>query len=91
MTPPPRDTPFSHCASGLHQVEKLQQSLLSVESEVELLRSQLHAVNKEKLSHAQEVTDLQRKLQDAQNQVGTGSSVFQTLRLQDFRCFPVKP
>lgn len=52
-------------------MEKLQQSLLSVESEVELLRSQLHTVNEEKLSHDQEVTDLQRKLQDAQNKVST--------------------
>ncbi|KAM9345492.1 ninein-like protein [Symphorus nematophorus] len=51
------------------KVEKLQQSLLSVESEAELLRSQLHAVNQEKLGHAQEVTELQRKLQDAQNKV----------------------
>lgn len=54
-------------------MEKLQQSLLSVDSEVERLRSQLHTVKEEKLSHAQEVTDLQRKLQDAQNKVSTGT------------------
>ncbi|XP_030296914.1 LOW QUALITY PROTEIN: ninein-like protein [Sparus aurata] len=52
-----------------NKVEKLQQSLLSLESETELLRSQLHAVNQEKLGHAQEVSDLQRKLQVAQNKV----------------------
>uniref|UniRef100_A0A671Y6G4 Ninein-like n=1 Tax=Sparus aurata TaxID=8175 RepID=A0A671Y6G4_SPAAU len=60
---------FPHCDVCLHQVEKLQQSLLSLESETELLRSQLHAVNQEKLGHAQEVSDLQRKLQVAQNKV----------------------
>ncbi|XP_073338292.1 ninein-like protein isoform X2 [Pagrus major] len=52
-----------------NKVEKLQQSLLSLESEAELLRSQLHAVNQEKLGHAQEASDLQRKLQVAQNKV----------------------
>ncbi|XP_023264351.1 ninein-like protein isoform X1 [Seriola lalandi dorsalis] len=52
-----------------NKVENLQQCLLSLESEAELLRSQLHAVSQEKLSHAQEVTDLQRKLQDAHNKV----------------------
>lgn len=50
-------------------MEKLQQSVLSLESEAELLRSQLHAVNQEKLGHAQEVSDLQRKLHDAQDKV----------------------
>ncbi|XP_041802842.1 ninein-like protein isoform X2 [Chelmon rostratus] len=52
-----------------HKVEKLQQSLLSLESEAELLRTQLHAVNQEKLGHAQEVSDLQRELQSAQSKV----------------------
>ncbi|KAM8738035.1 ninein-like protein isoform 4-T4 [Acanthopagrus schlegelii] len=52
-----------------NKVEKLQESLLSLESETELLRSQLHTVNQEKLGHAQEVSDLQRKLQIAQNKV----------------------
>lgn len=51
------------------QVEKLQWSLLSRESEAELLRSQLHAVSQEKLDQVQEVTDLQRKLQVAQSKV----------------------
>lgn len=50
-------------------MEKLQQSVVSLESEAELLRSQLHAVHQEKLVHAQEVSDLQRKLQDAQSKV----------------------
>ncbi|XP_026165109.1 ninein-like protein isoform X2 [Mastacembelus armatus] len=52
-----------------NKVEKLHQSVLFLEAEVELLHSQLNAVNHEKLSHAQEVTELQTKLQDAQNQV----------------------
>ncbi|XP_035029185.2 ninein-like protein isoform X2 [Hippoglossus stenolepis] len=43
-----------------HKVEKLHQSLLTLESEAELLRSQLHA---------QEATDLQRALDDARNKV----------------------
>nr|XP_046257042.1 ninein-like protein isoform X1 [Scatophagus argus] len=51
------------------KVEKLQQSLPSLESEAELLRSHLHAINQEKLGHAQEVTDLQKELQDAQKKV----------------------
>ncbi|XP_034537548.1 ninein-like protein [Notolabrus celidotus] len=52
-----------------NKVEKLQQSLLSVESEAELLRSQLHAINQEKLRHAQEGRELQGKLQEAQRKV----------------------
>lgn len=52
-------------------MEKLQQSVLSLESEAELLRSQLAAVSREKLGHAQEVTELQRKLQDAHDKVRT--------------------
>ncbi|CAB1416018.1 unnamed protein product [Pleuronectes platessa] len=52
-----------------HEVEKLQQSLLTLESEAEPLRSQLHAVSREKLGHAQEVADLQRALDDARNKV----------------------
>ncbi|XP_026045805.1 ninein-like protein isoform X4 [Astatotilapia calliptera] len=51
------------------KVEKLQQSLLSLESEAELLRSQLAAISQEKLSHAQDATELQRKLQEAQSRV----------------------
>ncbi|KAG8000409.1 Ninein-like protein [Nibea albiflora] len=38
-------------------------------AEAELLRSQLHAVNQDKLSHAQEVSDTHRKLHNAQNKV----------------------
>ncbi|XP_071380937.1 ninein-like protein, partial [Centroberyx affinis] len=51
------------------KVEKLQESLLSLDSEAELLRSQLHAVSQEKTGHAQEVAGLQRKLQEAQDKV----------------------
>lgn len=51
------------------QVEKLQQSVLSLEAEAELLRSQLTAVSQEKLGHAQDATELQRKLQEAQSRV----------------------
>ncbi|KAF7652016.1 hypothetical protein LDENG_00102640 [Lucifuga dentata] len=51
------------------KVEKLQESLFSLESEAELLRSQLHAVTQEKVGHAQEVTELQRKFQEAQEKV----------------------
>ncbi|XP_078137737.1 ninein-like protein isoform X3 [Sander vitreus] len=61
------------------KVEKLQQSLLFVESEAELLRSQLHAVGQEKLGHAQEVTSLHRKLQDAQSKVEELESSVRTL------------
>ncbi|XP_042084798.1 ninein-like protein isoform X5 [Haplochromis burtoni] len=51
------------------KVEKLQQSVLSLESEAELLRSQLATISQEKLSHAQDATELQRKLQEAQSRV----------------------
>lgn len=51
------------------KVEKLQQAALSLESEAGLLRSQLSAVGQEKLGHVQEVSELQRKLQDAQRKV----------------------
>ncbi|XP_026210142.1 ninein-like protein isoform X2 [Anabas testudineus] len=51
------------------KVEKLQKCVVSLESEVELLRSQFRSVSQQKLDHGQEVTDLQRKLQDAQNKV----------------------
>ncbi|XP_027131293.1 ninein-like protein isoform X3 [Larimichthys crocea] len=52
-----------------NKVEKLQQVLLAAEAQAELLRSQLHAVNQDKRSHAQEVSDTHRKLHDAQNKV----------------------
>lgn len=51
------------------QVEALQSSALSLEADAQRLRSQLHAVTQEKLGHAQEVTELQRKLQEAHHKV----------------------
>lgn len=51
------------------QVEALQSSAHSLEADAERLRSQLHAVTQEKLGHAQEVTELQRKLQEAHDKV----------------------
>ncbi|CAG05094.1 unnamed protein product [Tetraodon nigroviridis] len=53
------------CDLCLGQVAELHQSLLSLEADSELLRSQLNAVSREKVGHAQDVTDLQRKLQEA--------------------------
>lgn len=50
-------------------MEKLQQALHSLEEEAELVRSQLSDVNQEKLGHTQEVSDLRRKLQDAEKKV----------------------
>ncbi|XP_058506937.1 ninein-like protein isoform X5 [Solea solea] len=52
-----------------HQVEALQRSVLALESENELIRSQLHAATRDKLGHAQEVTELQRKLEETRNKV----------------------
>ncbi|XP_074532507.1 ninein-like protein isoform X3 [Halichoeres trimaculatus] len=52
-----------------NKVEKLQQSLLAEEAEAELLRSQLHAINQEKLGHTQEVSDLQGALQKTQRKL----------------------
>lgn len=54
----------------LGQVVELHQSLLSLETDSELLRSQLQAVNQEKLSQVQEVTELQKKLHNAEDKVG---------------------
>ncbi|XP_041645419.1 ninein-like protein isoform X2 [Cheilinus undulatus] len=51
------------------KVEKLQQSLISVEADAELLRSQLNAATQDKLGHAHQVTELQRKLTDAQGKM----------------------
>nr|XP_057915163.1 ninein-like protein [Doryrhamphus excisus] len=48
------------------KVNKLQQEALSLQEEAERLRSQLHVVTQENLGHAQEVSALHRKLQDAQ-------------------------
>lgn len=56
----------------LGQVVEMHQSLLSLETDSQLLRSQLHAVSQENLNQAQEVTELQRKLQDAEDKVGHG-------------------
>lgn len=61
---------FSSCDLCLGQVAELHQSLLSLEADSELLRSQVNAVSQKKVSHTQEVTELQRKLQDAENKVG---------------------
>ncbi|XP_075902259.1 ninein-like protein isoform X6 [Nelusetta ayraudi] len=52
-----------------NRVERLQQALHSLEEEAELLRSKLSTVNQEKLGHAQEVSCLQRELQDAEKKV----------------------
>uniref|UniRef100_A0A3Q2CDP1 Uncharacterized protein n=1 Tax=Cyprinodon variegatus TaxID=28743 RepID=A0A3Q2CDP1_CYPVA len=47
------------------QVEQLQQQVVSLQAEAELLRSQLLASTQDKLGHAQEVTQLHRKLGEA--------------------------
>lgn len=67
-----RSTAAAHlsCDLCLGQVVELHQSLLSLETDSELLRSQLQAVNQEKLSQAQEVTELRRRLHDAEDKVG---------------------
>lgn len=66
-----RSTAAAHllCDLCLGQVIELHQSLLSLETDSELLRSQLQAVNQEKLSQAQEVSELRRKLHDAEDKV----------------------
>lgn len=69
---------FSH-----HQVEQVQQQLVTLETEAERLRSQLHAVTQEKLSHAQEANELQRKLRDALNQVEQLEGAAGTLARQE--------
>ncbi|XP_051815956.1 ninein-like protein isoform X10 [Acanthochromis polyacanthus] len=51
------------------KVEKLQQRLLSLESEAELLRSQLLSVSQDGRGHAHEAGELHRKLQEAQSKV----------------------
>lgn len=48
----------------------LQDSLRSVDSQTELLRSKLQAVGQEKADQAQEVANHQRMLQEAQDKVG---------------------
>lgn len=49
---------------------QLHRSLVSLEADAELLRSQLLAVGQEKLGQEREATELQRKLQDAEGKVG---------------------
>lgn len=49
---------------------QLHRSLVSLEADAELLRSQLLAAGQEKLGQEREVTELQRKLQDAEGKVG---------------------
>ncbi|XP_015233018.1 PREDICTED: ninein-like protein [Cyprinodon variegatus] len=51
------------------QVEQLQQQVVSLQAEAELLRSQLLASTQDKLGHAQEVTQLHRKLGEALSKV----------------------
>ncbi|XP_030012598.1 ninein-like protein isoform X5 [Sphaeramia orbicularis] len=53
----------------LNKVEQLQHKMQTVEEEAELLRSQLHLANEETRCQGQEVSDLQKKLQDAHNKV----------------------
>lgn len=50
-------------------MEKLQQSSRSLEADAEVLRSQLHAVGQERAGQAQEVTNLQRTLREAETKV----------------------
>ncbi|KAM6956677.1 ninein-like protein [Aplochiton taeniatus] len=51
------------------KIEKLQESKHSLDSQVELLRSQLQAFGQEKTGHAQEVANQQRRLREAQDKV----------------------
>lgn len=51
------------------QVEELQQTVTSLETEAELLRSQLHAVTQDKDTSARTASVLQGALQDAHQQV----------------------
>lgn len=64
--PPQAHSPRDLC---LCQVAELHQSLLSLDTDLELLRAQLSAVSQEKLSQAQDVTELQKKLRDAETKV----------------------
>uniref|UniRef100_A0AAQ5ZVV3 EF-hand domain-containing protein n=1 Tax=Amphiprion ocellaris TaxID=80972 RepID=A0AAQ5ZVV3_AMPOC len=52
-----------------NKVEKLQHRLVSLESEAELLRSQLLAVSQDGQGHAHEAGELHGKLQEAQSKV----------------------
>ncbi|KAM8859570.1 ninein-like protein isoform 2-T4 [Spinachia spinachia] len=52
-----------------NKVEVLQRALFSMEAKGERLRSQLHAVDQEKLGHAQEVSQQQRKVEELETSV----------------------
>ncbi|XP_047208070.1 ninein-like protein isoform X3 [Girardinichthys multiradiatus] len=52
-----------------HQVEQLHQQVVSMQAEADLLRFQLLVATQEKLGHAQEVTELHRKLREALSKV----------------------
>ncbi|MEQ2240467.1 hypothetical protein ILYODFUR_015246, partial [Ilyodon furcidens] len=52
-----------------HQVEQLYQQVVSMQAEADLLRFQLLVATQEKLGHAQEVTELHRKLREALSKV----------------------
>lgn len=51
-------------------MEKLQESLSSLDSQTELLRSHLQMVSQERNVHSQEVANHQGMLQEAQGRVG---------------------
>lgn len=53
----------------LLQVERLQQQVVSLQDEADMLRPQLLVTAQDKLSHAQEVTELHRKLREALSKV----------------------
>lgn len=65
LTPEPVLGVFQH----VPQVETLQQQVISLQEEAKLLRSQLLIVTQEKLGHTQEVTELRRKLREADGKV----------------------
>ncbi|XP_013879063.1 ninein-like protein [Austrofundulus limnaeus] len=58
-----------HAEERNHQEEELQHKVLSLQGEAELLRSQILTVTQEKLGHTQEVTELCRKLREADSKV----------------------
>uniref|UniRef100_G3PEU2 Ninein like n=1 Tax=Gasterosteus aculeatus aculeatus TaxID=481459 RepID=G3PEU2_GASAC len=63
-----------------NKVEALQRALFSVEAEGEELRSQLRAVCQEKLGHAQEVSQRQRKVEELESSVRKLMRVEEELR-----------
>ncbi|KAM4591808.1 ninein-like protein isoform 3-T3 [Odontesthes bonariensis] len=70
---------------GEERNRKVEQQLSSVETEAELLRSQLHAVTQEKLGHAQEVAELQSlRVQNQELQsLRVQNQELQSLRVQN--------